>query len=404
MNKAWHQYLSRFTEPEVNALAGLEVQRKRYCLVIPACRESGQFIQRLCSGLLKSESALLILVINQPASAPQPFQQNRELWHHAQSLIEDPRRRDNLIYGELPGTGSGILLVDRFSNHPIPDKQGVGLARKIGNDLALQLIIRELVETRILFNTDADAHLPTNYFSAIPPSLNGDEPSAWVYPFRHRCNNDVPGIATELYEQYLSHYVQGLTKAGSPYAYHSLGSILAIDADRYAAVRGFPRRAAGEDFYLLNKLAKLAPIKSLSLPTIELDARESDRVPFGTGPSVQRLLASNDKGGNRIFYHPDVFTTLGEVLRQFDSQPRGLDDLRLSGQAFAALGELRIDEFFRHVERQQLRGDQYQRQFHAWFDAFRTLKFIHWLRDHYYPNLSHPQLCNQARMAVSACG
>ena len=56
----------------------------------------------------------------------------------------------------------------------------------------------------------------------------------------------------------------GLGFAGSPYAYHSVGSTLAVRAEAYAIVRGVPKRAAGEDFYLLDKLAKVTPIRVLT--------------------------------------------------------------------------------------------------------------------------------------------
>ena len=45
--------------------------------------------------------------------------------------------------------------------------------------------------------------------------------------------------------------------ARSPYAFHTIGSTMAVSANHYAKVRGFPKREAGEDFYLLNKLAKV---------------------------------------------------------------------------------------------------------------------------------------------------
>ena len=46
----------------------------------------------------------------------------------------------------------------------------------------------------------------------------------------------------------MSYYVAGLAMAGSGYAHHSLGSTIAVHAKSYAAVRGYPKRSAGEDF------------------------------------------------------------------------------------------------------------------------------------------------------------
>ena len=48
--------------------------------------------------------------------------------------------------------------------------------------------------------------------------------------------------------------------------------------------RSWRKRNAGEDFYLLEKLSKVAPLRKLSGAPILLRSRESFRVPFGTGP------------------------------------------------------------------------------------------------------------------------
>ncbi|GIR63469.1 MAG: hypothetical protein CM15mP68_1350 [Pseudomonadota bacterium] len=62
---------------------------------------------------------------------------------------------------------------------------------------------------------------------------------------------------------------------GSAYAYPTLGSTISVHAQSYARVRGYPKRNAGEDFYLLNKLNKLHPVQVLQQPVIEVQARLS---------------------------------------------------------------------------------------------------------------------------------
>jgi len=49
--------------------------------------------------------------------------------------------------------------------------------------------------------------------------------------------------------------------------------------DSYIAVRGMNRREAGEDFYFLNKLAKLGDIGQIHATTVYPSARPSRRVP-----------------------------------------------------------------------------------------------------------------------------
>ena len=124
--------------------------------------------------------------------------------------------------------------------------------------------------------------------------------------------------ATRLYEYSLRYYVAGLSFAHSPYAFHTIGSTIAVNAAHYAKVRGFPRRQAGEDFYLLNKLAKVGAIMQLGAETdcepIDIAARLSDRVPFGTGAAVGKIMELEDPAREFLLYHPSVFGLLRSWL------------------------------------------------------------------------------------------
>jgi hypothetical protein len=239
--------------------------------------------------------------------------------------------------------------------------------------------------------TDADATLPADYFEQLasaPPDA-----VAAVFPFRH-----VPGeepacdTATALYELRLHYYVLGLEYAGSPYAYHTLGSCLALRISAYTHVRGFPQRAGAEDFYVLNKLAKLGPIARLSGTCIELQSRRSARVPFGTGPAVQALLATDEPHKAALFYHPCCFEALRALLAGLPelahAPEQDIAQLLVShgmnhtvaAQAQEGLAALGITVALAHCQRQSTSSDQFQRQFLQWFDAFRTLKFVHAMR------------------------
>ena len=88
-------------------------------------------------------------------------------------------------------------------------------------------------------------------------------------------------------------YVIGLSYAGSPYAFHAIGSTMSCTAEAYAAVRGMNRRTAAEDFHFLDKLAKLGRIGHIEKTTVFPSPRTSHRVPFGTG---QRMLRVHERG------------------------------------------------------------------------------------------------------------
>ena len=384
------KYCRLYAEAEIALLENFQLPPVDYALVIPAFRESSDFLHRL-QPLLQQQTVLLVLVINQPSSPGSPDAENLALWHQALSLTEQVQQAENLCMGKITHCPSHLLLVDRF-HQGIDEKKGVGLARKLGCDLALDIHRRGLLKTPILFNSDADTLLPNNYFSAAREARQSNSFSALLYPFQHLCDDSKLGRATKIYEAKLQQYVDGLQRAGSAYAFHTIGSTIAISAEHYAQVRGFPPRSAGEDFYLLNKLAKVGNISHCSDALVNIFARQSNRVPFGTGPAVDRLMSTDDPEQAEIFYDPEVFTLLAQVLRAFEVCPKNIDECEIPALAREALRQLGVEACFAHLAKQCKTGQQYRKQLADWFDGFKTLKFIHALRDSGYPNISYAAL------------
>ena len=75
-----------------------------------------------------------------------------------------------------------------------------------------------------------------------------------------------------------------------------------------------PKRSAGEDFYLLNKLAKVGDVVPLRGQAIRLSNRQSNRVPIGTGPAMHSLVSNLQANEWPTFYAPASFQTLGLLL------------------------------------------------------------------------------------------
>jgi hypothetical protein len=389
-------------------------------VVIPACNETPGFLRTppACGG-----RSLMILVINESGSAPNHVSARN------QALATAVQTRFDLQWQSAAEFGLGlfrdqhvrrdVLLVDRFSQgRYLPVKGGVGQARKIGADLATGLIQRKSVRSPWIHCTDADVHLPATYFTASQ-SLQNTSPglAALVYPFHH---DDTPGEAegagviraTQLYELSLRYYVAGLRYAGSPYAFHTIGSTMAISAKHYAKVRGFPKRAAGEDFYLLNKLAKVGTVlelgRSPGCEPVEIESRRSDRVPFGTGAAVIRITELADPERDFRFYHPAVFGALRIWLQSlpviWQMRPNELtmdifpdasgdgDQHGLQRVLLAVLKKIKTEQALAHAFRQSSDLDQFTRQMHTWFDAFQTLKLIHLLRDVHLPSIGLTRL------------
>ncbi len=389
------QYLNRYAEVEAGLLTAGDTNWPGECqfahaLIIPAYREPSEFFARLVRQHLRRESVLLIAVINQPDSLDTPDTANDRLLQTLQNNSRGIWQKENLWLGKLVDSNSAVLIVDRFSKRPIPRRQGVGLARKIGTDLALALYHRAIIKSPWLYASDADTLLPNRYFSTL------DEHSPWaaaVYPYRHECSDDALSQATLLYEQRLKQYVDGLALAGSPYAYHTLGSTIAVQAEAYAKVRGFPKRNGGEDFHLLNKLAKVGRIISLEAPPIQIQIRDSDRVPFGTGPAVSQLLKEADPQQARIFYHPRVFAELKDWLDALpSSQTTDLSEMPLSRRSITALRNLGTETAVTRARRTSNHPDTYARHLSNWFDALKTLRFIHNLQEQGLGNITFAQL------------
>ena len=397
-HKTSTKYLTHYAEPEVLSLATFpENNVYQHVIVIPAFQESTQFIERFIASVLVEQQCLVILVINQPDNdfgrqhqqeqidlAQYIANQGQETWQHDNlRLIELCAAKENSAK-QTKNVNSSLLIVDRYIL-PIPAEQGVGLARKIGADLAIKLAVKGNILSSWVHSTDADAHLPNHYLSAHSSDNSAlKNAAATCCNFFHFSENTTIHQANQRYENALRYYVAGLTYAKSPYAYFTIGSILSFDMLAYCQARGFPKRSAGEDFYLLNKLAKLGRVTYLDNVVIKLDARPSQRVPFGTGPAVQHIMQLESQGLDYAYYHPEIFTELKTVLKAFESlwknkqHPQAwLAELsQISQQALTHVGLLSFI-----TKQSTAKQEQFEKQLIVWFDSFKTLKFIHALRD-----------------------
>jgi hypothetical protein len=387
------KYLARWAEPEVAIAAQIDGSYAR-SLVVPACREHASLLDGYAAATRTSAGrTLCILVVNGAESAPEGTHRENALLLDAVAerlasvrLLDGPART---LLGTLLPDAMDVLVIDRASPGVcLPRKQGVGLARKIGLDVALALHARERVASRLLFTTDADAVLPEGYFEQ---PHDDPELGALVFPFWHDAGEDSSvNDATALYELSLRYYVAGLAYAGSPYAFQTLGSALAVTAQAYAAVRGVPKREAAEDFYLLNKVAKVGTVLRATSAPIKIRSRLSNRTPFGTGASVTA-------GASRDFYAPECFVAVRGAQRALEEFGEHADVARLE-RALDALGEaparvasatLRdfgLRDFLDATRREAREPEARLRRIRVWFDGFRTLKLVHALRDALWPS------------------
>jgi hypothetical protein len=391
---AIEKYLARYAEPEARRVPKLSGPFYA-ALMVPAFAESEALLDGYRSAARAARGrVLLVLVVNAPPEASAEQREAnaallRSLGGGSSAASEFVTEREEFT----------LLVVDRASlGREIAKKLGVGHARKIGSDIILAVAAREGIELPFVFSTDADVTLPSDYFERAERTLKGAAASALLYPFQHvpaDGDGDADGVfdATLLYELSLRYHVLGLSWARSAYAYHSVGSTIAAHVESYAQVRGFPKRAAGEDFYLLDKLGKVLPLEQLTGAPIQIRARRSLRVPFGTGPRVEQLLSD----ARMLVAHPETYRALSSLIRALDRfaatrSPEVLVDAfaelpaDLARAATLAAGESGVLEAARSALA-QVGGADLRRRMHTWFDGLRSLRFLHTVADHGFPKL-----------------
>lgn len=400
VDKALTHYLANHVEVEVAHLRELPLPHYRCTLVVPAHREKLADIDTIW--VHKDPGLLIILVVN----SWDPLDQvSNDLL--TSLLLHTSVTSGNLSF--VPRLAApDLLVVDRCRpDQLVPRDRGVGLARKIGADLALALIASGAIATDWIHSTDADATLPLDYFDLPAPGIDD---AAVIHSFQHRFSPELE-LASRLYDIAMHYYVLGLRGAGSRHSHHSIGSTLSISARHYARVRGFPRRNAGEDFYLLNKLVKSGRVSTMGNFDVEpehagsvitIDARLSDRAPFGTGVALQAIADLTTPITQYRYYDPRIFVMLGTFIQQLQqAQQTGQLLALLPVDCFAdsplmqrwlidsGLHQLIIQQRIKSAEPHVL-----QRFLADWFDGFQTLKFIHYMRDAFYPSRCLNDICD----------
>jgi hypothetical protein len=363
------KYLRVYAEPIAGQWQQIEGGPWERAVVVPARDEAADFVRR--GGLDAVPGTLLIVVVN--ASAHSPLD------------VRDTNARTIHALRSSPSTDSTtVVCVDRNTEGlELPADRGVGLARKVGLDLALALWARGRVASSWLRTTDADARLPRSVSRSAEPVDEAHAVAAHT-PFWHDASGTDPDLdrAIALYEVWLRWHVAGLRWAGSEDAYPSIGSCLAVRADAYAQVRGVPRkRTAGEDFHLLSKLAKLGPIARPRSERIHLAPRLSARVPFGTGPGVRDRLALIRAGQPVMFPPWSRYARLRTALTWRDTLA-GCDDpksVQLPPSIASAIRRVGLDARLNKAHRGGVQSRA--RRLRDAFDGLQTVRLLNALAE-----------------------
>ena len=152
------------------------------------------------------------------------------------------------------------------------------------------------------------------------------------------------------------------------------------------------KRKAAEDFYFMEKLAKITKIHEIKDTKVHPSSRGSWRVPFGTGQRVNRFISETHE--EYLLYNPESFNVLKNWLELFTASSN-TDTGIILDKAGIIHPQLKIflemnsfAESWNRIIKNAKSEEQIQKQKLMWFDGFRTLKLIHYLRDTAFPQIN----------------
>jgi hypothetical protein len=314
----------------------------------------------------------ILLIINSYAISPETVKEaNRIAFREAGDFAAANNR---------PGFSLFPIWVENLPGH----QTGAGVPRKIGMDEALARFNKNGNRQGIIVSLDADTTVARNYLTEIHRCFKQYRlRSATIefhHPVEHLQPDDELRLATEVYERYLRYYRSALEYTGYPYAYYTIGSAFAVTAETYRQVGGMGRQQAGEDFYFLQKVFPLGKTRFIDTTCVYPAARVSDRVPFGTGPAIAKMI--NGKKFVKLTYRMEAFEELKQLFGQLDSfyqasreQAENLLN-RFPPYMVAFLLEndfpAKITEIKQHTSDVQ----NFRKRFFNYFTAFRILKYL----------------------------
>ena len=350
----------------------------RASVVIPAYDERetlGTVIEALRGASSTPECFEVIIVVNQPSDAPAAIDQaNREALEML-SALETP----------FP-----LHVIDRCTEGQAfpPDEAGVGRARRLGMDLALARLQEAGAAVEgIIPCLDADSPAEEGYIDDVLETFatGPEEMLAGVCRYRHPIPDvDEHARAIAAYESWMRYFEAGLHLTRTPYAFQSIGSCMVLSAQGYALADGVPPRPALSDFYLLQKIIKAGgrgAVQTMEAPMVYPSARTSERVPRGTGPSVQSIL---DHEVER-YIHVEPPATFEQLRAWFAAIRPGFEDPErirdaASDALMAFLDQWDSWETIASLREHAPDAAHFERSFHEWFDSLKIVRFANMLR------------------------
>lgn len=259
----------------------------------------------------------------------------------------------------------------------VPHKiAGVGNARKIGMDEAVWRFASVENSRGVIVSLDADCLVSEDYFIEIYSRFYclKDKPNACTLQYQHNFDEKLYSkqeiSACRKYEMYLRYFRLAQKVAGIPVCMHTIGSCLAVTAEAYAKMGGMSRRQAGEDFYFLQKLALQSKVASVDKPIVFPSPSVSERVPFGTGRSVKKIIET----GSCKVYNFGLFLLLKEFYSAFPSLYDG--DSTIPREIIEFVGEQKFKSLVDECRKNTSDRKSFVKRMFAKFDVFFMIRFL----------------------------
>ena len=370
-----NQYFNRFPFRKINI--ALEPSKDlKIIVVIPSY--NGKNIQPTIDSLFLKQDDFsfnveVIVLINNSESEIEEIKEQNLLTLKTLQILSETYSKSNMHL--IP-----VLIGDLDAKHA-----GVGWARKLGMDIATQRF-RTINFNGTIVGLDADTVVESNYLNSIYSFFSNNNFNAASIYFEHPIIgdsfSDVHLEQIKYYELHLRYYKNSLKYSNLPYSFHTIGSAFALTASAYARQGGMNRRKAGEDFYFINKLIKGEIFGEINDTKVMPSPRVSNRVPFGTGRAI--LEGLNTKKDLSLTYDFQSFEVIHSWINRIETKDFKYGNFPEILKAY--LGEEIWIKHHTMMLNNTNSHKSYLKLFYNIFDAFWMLKFIHYLRDNYYPN------------------
>jgi hypothetical protein len=343
-------------------------------IIIPAYNENNltEALEGLCCCEMPAYSAEVLVLINYPDNCCVEI----EKFHQKQYEL--------LMQWEKFKNCKGLNFHFIIKQLPLKDA-GVGLARKILMDEACFRFNLNNNAKGIIASFDADCKVDGNYLISIEQlfkknqKLNGCS----IY-FEHLIEGDAYSkfqyLAITKYELHLRYYIEALRYAGFPYSFHTIGSCFAVKADAYVKQGGMNKRKAGEDYYFLQKIIALGNFTELNTTRVIPSLRLSNRVPFGTGAALNKMMLANNI--EYFTFNPQAFVQIKLLFSKIEKLYKAnkneiviyTSDLHIALQNF--LYKNKALEKINEINGNSNSLASFKKRFFNWFNGLMILQFL----------------------------